>query len=39
MIMAPTRELAQQIDSDFRKLSAYTRLRSVVIVGGKSAEE
>ena len=39
MIMAPTRELAQQIDQEFRKLAAYTRLRSVVIVGGKSAEE
>lgn len=39
MIMAPTRELAQQIEKEFVKLTAGTRLRSVVVVGGKSAEE
>ena len=37
--MAPTRELAQQIEKEFVKLSEDTHLRSVVIVGGKSAEE
>jgi ATP-dependent RNA helicase DDX23/PRP28 len=37
--MAPTRELAQQIDQEFRKLTEFTQLRSVVIVGGKSAEQ
>ena len=39
IIMAPTRELAQQIDQEFRKLTEFTQLRSVVIVGGKSAEQ
>jgi superfamily II DNA/RNA helicase len=39
MIMAPTRELAQQIEKEFVKLTLNTRLRSVVVVGGKSAEE
>ena len=37
--MAPTRELAQQIEKEFVKLTAGTPLRSVVVVGGKSAEE
>jgi len=37
--MAPTRELAQQINEDFLNLAAYTRLRSAVVVGGKSAEQ
>lgn len=39
LIMAPTRELAQQIDNEFQKLTKNTRLRSVVVVGGKSAQE
>ena len=39
LIMAPARELAQQIEKEFVKLTEDTRLRSVVIVGGKSAEE
>ena len=39
LIMAPTRELAQQIDLEFQKLAANTRLRSIVVVGGKSAQE
>lgn len=39
LIMAPTRELAQQIEKEFVKLTAGTSLRSVVVVGGKSAEE
>ena len=37
--MAPTRELAQQIEKEFVKLTYNTELRSVVIVGGKSADE
>lgn len=39
LIMAPTRELAQQIDVEFQKLTSNTRLRSAVVVGGKSAQE
>jgi len=39
LIMAPTRELAIQIDLEFQKLTKNTRLRSVVVVGGKSAQE
>eukprot|EP00347_Sterkiella_histriomuscorum_P020962 403335789 len=39
IIMAPTRELAIQIENEFRKLSADSHLRSIVVVGGKSAEE
>jgi ATP-dependent RNA helicase DDX23/PRP28 len=39
IIMAPTRELAIQIDEEFRKLARDTHLRSIVVVGGKSAEE
>ena len=36
--MAPTRELAIQIEAEFVKLARNTHLRSVVVVGGKSAE-
>lgn len=39
LIMAPARELAQQIEKEFVKLAYGTRLRSAVLVGGKSAEE
>ena len=39
LIITPTRELANQIHSDFLKLSSHTKLRSTVIVGGKSMEE
>ena len=39
LIMTPTRELAQQIEKEFVKLTAHTQLRSVTVVGGKSAEE
>ena len=39
LIMAPTRELAQQIELEFKKLTNQTRLRSVVVVGGKSVQE
>lgn len=37
--MAPSRELAIQIEKEFQKLTYGTALRSVVVVGGKSAEE
>lgn len=36
LILAPTRELALQIDDTVRRLSAGQRLRSVVIMGGAS---
>jgi ATP-dependent RNA helicase DDX23/PRP28 len=39
LIMAPTRELAQQIDFEFQKLTRDTPLRSIVVVGGKSVQE
>lgn len=34
LILAPTRELAQQIDDEFKRFSAGLRLYSTVIVGG-----
>lgn len=34
LILAPTRELAQQIDAEFRKFSAGQRLFSTLVVGG-----
>lgn len=34
LIMAPTRELAQQIDAEFKKFSAGMKLYSAVCVGG-----
>ncbi len=36
LILAPTRELAQQIDDSLRRLGAGQRLRSVTILGGVS---
>jgi ATP-dependent RNA helicase RhlE len=36
LILAPTRELALQIDETVRFLSAHMRLRTVVIIGGAS---
>ncbi|CDW80241.1 dead-box atp-dependent rna helicase 21-like [Stylonychia lemnae] len=39
IIMAPSRELAIQIETEFRKLANETPLRSQIVVGGKSAEE
>lgn len=39
LIMAPTRELAQQISSECDKFSAYMRIRNVCVVGGLSIEE
>lgn len=34
LIMAPTRELAQQIDDEFRRFSAGQKMYSTVVVGG-----
>ena len=34
LVLAPTRELAQQIDKDFRALSGRTGVRSGVVIGG-----
>jgi ATP-dependent RNA helicase DDX23/PRP28 len=39
IIMAPTRELAQQIEGEAVKLMKYTKLKSVCIVGGQSIED
>ena len=39
LIMAPTRELAQQIEIEFLKLAKDTGLRSIVVVGGKNIQE
>ena len=34
LILAPTRELAAQIDKETKKFSKYTKTKSMVIVGG-----
>ena len=39
LIMAPTRELAQQIDEECRKISKYCGIKSVAIVGGNNINE
>lgn len=39
MVMAPTRELAQQIEEECRKISRFTGLNSVAVVGGTSMSE
>lgn len=36
LIMAPTRELAEQIEEQIYKLTKGSRLRSVLLIGGKS---
>lgn len=36
IILTPTRELAQQVEDVFRKMTAKTRIRSVCIYGGAS---
>jgi ATP-dependent RNA helicase RhlE len=36
LVVAPTRELAVQIDGEFRKLAASTRIRTVILHGGVS---
>ncbi len=38
-IMAPTRELAQQIDEECIKLGRFTSFKSVCVVGGQDIEE
>ena len=38
LIMAPTRELAQQIDEQFRELSVGLRLYSALLVGGMNID-
>jgi ATP-dependent RNA helicase RhlE len=37
LVIAPTRELATQIDAEIRSLARFTRLTSVTIFGGASA--
>jgi ATP-dependent RNA helicase RhlE len=37
LVVAPTRELASQIDAEFRMLAKFTRITSVTIYGGASA--
>ncbi|KAF7086187.1 hypothetical protein CFC21_089514 [Triticum aestivum] len=39
LVMAPTRELAQQIERETTKLSTYLGIKVVSIVGGQSIEE
>jgi len=39
LIMAPTRELAQQISAECDKFSAYMGIRNVCVVGGMAIEE
>lgn len=39
VILAPTRELTQQIEEETRKLAQYTEFRVVSIVGGQSIED
>ena len=39
IIMAPSRELAIQIEEEFQKLATDTGLRSALVVGGKNSEE
>lgn len=38
LVVSPTRELAIQINEDFKHLSTYTNLRTTVIFGGTSIE-
>ncbi len=39
LVMAPSRELAQQIEVECTKLAKYTGIRSVSVVGGLNIEE
>lgn len=38
-VLAPTRELAQQIEEETHKLAHYTGYRVTSVVGGQSIEE
>ena len=39
VVMAPTRELAMQIEEEFNKLAKYTNFTTACVVGGQSIEE
>jgi superfamily II DNA/RNA helicase len=39
VVMAPTRELAQQIQEECIKLAKFTSFETVCVVGGQSIEE
>jgi len=39
LIISPTRELANQISSEFRKFAKDTRLRVVLVIGGESSRD
>jgi len=39
LVMAPTRELAQQIDEECRKLSRFCNIKSLAVVGGTNMAE
>ena len=39
MVLAPTRELAQQINDEIAKLSTYLSCKTTTIVGGRSIED
>jgi len=39
LVLAPTRELAQQIEEETRKLARFTPFRVVAVVGGQAIEE
>ena len=39
IVMAPTRELAQQIDEECCKLAKYTKFQTCCVVGGQNIEE
>lgn len=39
LILCPTRELSVQVYQEFQKFAAGTKLRSTVVVGGKSVED
>ena len=38
LVLSPTRELAQQIEQNFKKYAKYTNLRTAVVYGGMSLE-
>ncbi len=38
LVISPTRELAEQINADFKEYGQYTNLRSTVVYGGTSIE-